>query len=144
MYTRFTRSHIHADLASSTYFWLRIIKIIILPCISAYALPHTRETLIPLHLGVRNYLNNYSSMYKHLKRFPYMRGTHIPRLLWVSNYLNNYFAMYKRLMRSRIQVHLVAPAYLGLSIIKIIIFPRICVSRAPIYTRTSHPPPTSV
>ena len=30
MYTRLTRSHLHADLASPTYFWLRIIKIIIL------------------------------------------------------------------------------------------------------------------
>ena len=35
MYTRLTRSHIHMDLAFPNYFWLRIIKIIILPCINA-------------------------------------------------------------------------------------------------------------
>ena len=35
IYTRLTRLHIQADLASPTYFWLRIIKIIILPCINA-------------------------------------------------------------------------------------------------------------
>ena len=34
MYTRLTRSHIHMDLASPTYFWLRMIKVIILPCIN--------------------------------------------------------------------------------------------------------------
>ena len=35
MYMRLTLSRINADLASHTYFWLRIIKIIILPCINA-------------------------------------------------------------------------------------------------------------
>ena len=35
MYTRLTRSHIYADLASPTYIWLRIMKIIILVCINA-------------------------------------------------------------------------------------------------------------
>ena len=48
--------------------------------------------------------------------------------------------MYKRLTRYRIHANLASPAYLGLGIIKIIIFPHIRIYRAPINTLTSHPP----
>ena len=85
-------------------------------------LPYTRGTRIPHLLGVKYYLNNYFT-YKQLEELPYTRETHIPRLLGVKNYLNDYFTMYKRMIRSRIPVKLASPAYLGLGIIQIIIWP---------------------
>ena len=51
-----------------------------------------------------------------------MRRTRIPRLLGVRNYLNNYFA-YKGLTCTRIHVGLPSPAFMGLRIIQIIIWP---------------------
>ena len=54
-----------------------------------------------------------------------MGATRIARLCGVRNYLNNYFAMDKRMAHSRIRVELAFPVYLGLGIIKIIIFPTI-------------------
>ena len=72
---------------------------------------------IPRLRGVRNYLNNYFSMYKLLTRSRRTHESRIPRLRGVRNYLNKHFGMYKRVTRSRLHVELASAAYFGLGIL---------------------------
>ena len=66
MYKRLTCSRIRVEVASPAYLRLKLIYIIILPCIND-AVPYMRGTRIPRLLVVRNYLNNYFA-YKRLTR----------------------------------------------------------------------------
>ena len=98
------------------------------------ALAYTRGANIHRLLGVRNYFDNYSAMYKRLTRSrlcvelaspayawnshpPPTRRARIPHLPGVMNYLNNYFAMFILLTGSSIRLELPSPTYLGLGII---------------------------
>ena len=79
--------------------------------------PYTLGTRVPRLLGVRNYLNNYFSMYTRLTRLPYTPETRISHILGFRNYLNNYFSMYTSLTRSYIHADLASPTYFWLRII---------------------------
>ena len=79
-------------------------------------LAYTRGSHILRLLGVRNYLNNYFAMYKHLTRSRVqVELATLPNR--VRNYLNNYCTKYRALTCSSIRVELACPAYLGLGII---------------------------
>ena len=63
-----TGSSIRVELPSPAHFGLGIISTIILPPIHVWPLEYMRVTLVLRLLGVRNYLNNYFSLYKRVTR----------------------------------------------------------------------------
>ena len=63
MYARLTRFHINADLASETFLGLRIIWIIIMPCINVWR-PHVyAELAFSAYLGLELFIYFFFFIY---------------------------------------------------------------------------------